>query len=157
MRRSSKAHWNGDLSTGHGELTTDSLVLNQTRYSFNTRFADGIGTNPEELLAAAHAGCFTMALTYALSQAGLKVTDLDTTAVVAVDLSKSSITGIELTLEASPIDGLSEDAFLQYAIGAKQNCLLSKALAGVVISLNVKYNGLHQHIDGNAKPVDHVS
>ncbi|WP_044220460.1 OsmC family peroxiredoxin [Chitinophaga pinensis] len=157
MRRSSKAHWNGDLSTGHGELTTDSLVLNKTRYSFNTRFADGIGTNPEELLAAAHAGCFTMALTYALSQAGLKVADLDTTAVVTIAPSKGSISDIELTLDASPIEGLSEEAFLEYAIGAKQNCLLSKALTGVVISLNVNYKGLHQHIDGNAKPVDHVS
>ncbi|SFO21117.1 osmotically inducible protein OsmC [Chitinophaga sp. YR627] len=157
MRRSSKAHWNGDLSTGHGELTTDSLVLNKTRYSFNTRFADGIGTNPEELLAAAHAGCFTMALSYALSQAGLKVADLDTTAVVIADMSKSSITDIELTLDASPIEGLSEEGFLEYAIGAKQNCLLSKALAGVVISLQVNYKDLHQHIDGNAKSVDHVS
>ncbi len=157
MKRSSKAHWNGDLSTGHGELTTDSLVLNKTGYSFNTRFADGVGTNPEELLAASHAGCFTMALAYALSQAGLKVNDLDTTAVVIVDMSKSSITDIELTLDAAPIDGLSEEGFLQYAIGAKQNCLLSKALTGVVISLNVNYMGLHQHIDGNAKSVDHVS
>ena len=88
MKRSSKAHWNGDLDTGHGELTTDSLVLNKTQYSFNTRFADGIGTNPEELLAAAHAGCFTMALAYALSQLGLKAGDMETTATVAVDCQK---------------------------------------------------------------------
>ena len=155
MRRSSKAHWNGDLSTGYGELTTDSLVLNKTRYSFSTRFADGSGTNPEELLAAAHAGCFTMALTYALSQSGWKVADLDTTATVTVDLSKASMTAIELTLDASPIDGLSEEAFLQYAIAAKQNCLVSKALTGVMISLHINYGELHQHVDEGAKSIGH--
>lgn len=143
MKRSSKAHWNGDLSTGHGELTTDSLVLNKTQYSFNTRFGDVIGTNPEELLAAAHAGCFTMALSYALSQLGLKAGDLETTATVTVDLPKG-ITGIELTLNAPAIDGLSAEAFLEHATAAKQNCLVSKALAGVEINLNVNYKELLQ-------------
>ncbi len=108
MKRSAKAHWNGDLNTGHGELTTQSPVLDQTQYSFNTRFANGIGSNPEELLAAAHAGCFTMSLAYALSQLGFKPNDLDTTAEVAVDLAKGGLTGIELHLSASAIEGLSE-------------------------------------------------
>ncbi|WP_298737970.1 OsmC family peroxiredoxin [uncultured Chitinophaga sp.] len=139
MKRSSKALWNGDLSTGHGELTTDSLVLNKTQYSFNTRFGDVIGTNPEELLAAAHAGCFTMALAYALSKAGLKPGALETTATVNADLAKGGITGIELTLNAAHIEGLSAEAFLEYAADAKLNCLLSKALASVEISLNVNY------------------
>jgi len=146
MKRSSKAHWNGDLNTGHGELTTDSLVLNKTQYSFNTRFADGIGTNPEELLAAAHAGCFTMALAYALSQLGLKPGDIETTAAVAVDLSKGGITGIDLTLNASSIDGLSSAAFLEHATAAKQNCPVSKALGGVAISLQVSYQDLLQQV-----------
>ncbi|MBT1706253.1 OsmC family peroxiredoxin [Chryseosolibacter indicus] len=139
MKRSSKAHWIGDLNTGHGELTTQSLVLNKTQYSFNTRFADGIGTNPEELLAAAHAGCFTMALTYALSQLKLAVKDLETTAVVTVDLAKGGITGIDLTLNASAIAGLSEVAFHQHAHAAKQNCLVSKALGGIEINLTINY------------------
>jgi len=139
MKRSSKAYWTGDLKTGHGELTTQSQVLNKTQYSFNTRFADGSGTNPEELLAAAHAGCFTMALAYALSQQGLTAEDLETTAVVTVDLANGGITGIELTLNASPVTGLPEDVFLQHASEAKQNCLVSKALGGVAISLTVNY------------------
>lgn len=139
MKRSSKAHWNGDLNTGRGELTTQSGVLNKTQYSFNTRFGDGVGTNPEELLAAAHAGCFTMALTYALSQLKITANDLETTAVVNVDLSKGGITSIELTLNASPIEGLSEQAFIQHANDAKQNCLLSKALSSVAIGLQVNY------------------
>src|ERR1700749_4411587 len=62
MKRTAKAHWTGDLNTGHGELTTESTVLDQTQYSYNSRFAQGVGSNPEELLAAAHAGCFTMSL-----------------------------------------------------------------------------------------------
>jgi len=139
MKRSAKAHWNGDLNTGHGELTTQSLVLNATQYSFNTRFANGIGANPEELLAAAHAGCFTMTLVYALSQLGLKSGDLNATAEVAVDLAKGGLTGIALSLTASPIEGLSAADFLQHANTAKQNCILSKALTGVPITLDVHY------------------
>jgi lipoyl-dependent peroxiredoxin len=82
MNRSAKAHWSGDLHAGSGNLTTQSLVLNQTPYSFNTRLGEATGSNPEELLAAAHAGCFTMALAYALSQSGFKPDNLDTSAVV---------------------------------------------------------------------------
>ena len=139
MKRTAKANWIGDLNTGHGELTTESTVLNQTQYSFNTRFAQGVGSNPEELLAAAHAGCFTMSLVYTLSQKGFRTNELETTAAVSVDLSKGSITGIDLTLNASLIDGLPEADFLEHALSAKQNCLLSKALAGVNIILTVNY------------------
>src|ERR1700709_2180609 len=71
MKRTAHAHWNGTLMEGKGELTTQSTTLNNTQYSFKTRFADGIGTNPEESIAAAHAGCFTMAVGAALSQAGV--------------------------------------------------------------------------------------
>jgi osmotically inducible protein OsmC len=139
MKRTAKAHWTGDLNTGRGDLTTESTVLNQTQFSFNTRFAQGVGANPEELLAAAHAGCFTMSLAYALSQKGLHANELETTATVSVDLSIGSITGIDLTLNASSIEGLPEADFLGFALSAKQNCLLSKALASVNITLNVNY------------------
>jgi len=142
MKRTAKAHWTGDLNTGHGELTSDSAVLNKTQYSFRTRFADGVGTNPEELMAAAHAGCFTMSLAYALSQKGFLANDLETTAAVTVDLSKGGFTGIELTLDATPIDGLSEEQFLEIAAASEQNCPVSKALAGVKITLAVNYGVL---------------
>jgi lipoyl-dependent peroxiredoxin len=142
MKRSASAHWTGDLNTGHGELTSDSRVLEKTHYSFNTRFADGIGTNPEELLAAAHAGCFTMALAYALSQKGTRANELETKASVSIDLAKGGITGIELSLNATAIEGLSEDDFMEIANAAKQNCPISKALAGVAISLVVGYGAL---------------
>lgn len=146
MKRAAKAHWTGDLNTGHGQLSTDSNVLNKIQYSFDTRFGDGIGTNPEELLAAAHAGCFTMALAYALSQKGTPANELDTKASVSVDLAKGGITGIELTLNASAIEGVPADSFLEIANESKQNCLISKALTGVAISLNVNYGELQSSI-----------
>lgn len=139
MKRSAKAIWNGDLKTGHGELTTDSSVLNKTQYSFNTRFAEGIGTNPEELIAASHSGCFTMALAYALSQKGTPANELQTTATVNLDMAAGGITSIELNLDAAAIDGVSEESFTEIANDAKQNCVISKALAGVTISLNINY------------------
>ncbi|MCF0063789.1 OsmC family peroxiredoxin [Dyadobacter chenwenxiniae] len=146
MKRSAKAHWTGDLNTGHGQLSSDSGVLDKTHYSFNTRFAEGIGTNPEELLAAAHAGCFTMALAYALSQKGTPANELETKASVSVDLAKGGITGIELTLNATAIDGVPAESFLEIANESKQNCLISKALTGVAISLNVNYGALQSSI-----------
>ena len=139
MKRTAKAHWTGDLNTGHGELTTESTVLDQTQYSYNSRFAQGVGSNPEELLAAAHAGCFTMSLAYALSQKGFRANELDTTAAVSVDLAKGGFTGIELMLNATAIEGLSEAAFLEIASASEQNCPVSKALTGVNITLNVNY------------------
>lgn len=142
MKRTAKAHWTGDLKAGHGELTTESTVLNQTPFSFNTRFAAGIGSNPEELLAASHAGCFTMSLAYALSQKGLPATELETTATVHVDMSKGGITDIDLSLTAGRIPGLADAAFLEIAEDAKKNCLLSKALASVNINLTVAYGVL---------------
>jgi len=145
MKRSSKARWSGDPAAGHGELTTQSQVLNKTQYSFNTRFADGIGTNPEELLAASHAGCFTMAVAYALSQMKLSAEELETTAVVNFDLAKGGITDIVLSLDAS-VAGISEEKFLQVASDAKQNCLISKALAGIAISLDVHFKEIQHSI-----------
>lgn len=138
MKRTAKAHWNGTLKEGKGEISSQSTVLNNTPYSFKTRFESGIGTNPEELIAAAHAGCFTMSVGATLERAGFIAKDLNTEAILEVDLTNLMITGIHLDLKASVIDGLSPDAFQQIAEGAKANCIVSKAL-NVPITLSVSY------------------
>ena len=138
MKRTAKAHWNGTLMEGKGEISTQSTTLNNTQYSFKTRFADGVGTNPEELIAAAHAGCFTMAVGAALSQAGFTPGDLTTEAVLDLDMQALVITGIHLELKGSAIEGVSEGKFKEIAEGAKANCIVSKAL-NVPITLTVVY------------------
>ena len=138
MKRTANAHWNGTLQEGQGEITTQSTVLNKTQYSFKTRFADGVGTNPEELIAAAHAGCFTMAVGAALTQGGFVPGDLTTDAILDLDMQTLSITGILLQLNGAVIEGVSEDQFREIAEGAKANCIISKALS-VPISLSVTY------------------
>ena len=138
MKRTAKAHWNGNLMDGKGEITTQSTILNNTQFSFKTRFADGIGTNPEELIAAAHAGCFTMAVGAALTQAGFTPGDLNTEAVLDLDMQALSITGIHLALVGSAIDGVTEAKFKEIAEGAKANCIISKALS-VPITLDIQY------------------
>lgn len=138
MKRTANAHWNGTLQEGKGEITTQSTTLNKTQYSFKTRFADGVGTNPEELIAAAHAGCFTMAVGAALTQAGFTPGDLTTDAILDLDMQALEIKGIHLELKASAIDGVDEVKFKEVAEGAKANCIISKALS-VPITLNVTY------------------
>ncbi len=138
MKRTAHAHWNGTFQDGKGDLTTQSTTLNKTQYSFKTRFADGVGTNPEELIAAAHAGCFTMAVGYGLSTAGFTPGDLDTTATLDLDTTTFSIAGIHLDLKASKIEGVSEEKFMEIAEGSKANCIVSKALS-VPITLSVTY------------------
>jgi len=140
MKRTAHAHWNGTLQEGKGELTTQSTTLNNTQYSFKTRFADGVGTNPEELIAAAHSGCFTMAVGAALSRAGFTPNDLNTDAILEFDIAAAppAITGIHLQLTGSAIDGVSEEKFKEIAEGAKANCIVSRALS-VPITLSVKY------------------
>jgi osmotically inducible protein OsmC len=138
MKRTANAHWNGTLQAGSGEITTQSTVLNKTQYSIKTRFADGIGTNPEELIAAAHAGCFTMAVGAALTQAGFTPGDLTTDAILDLDMQALSITGIHLELKATAIDGVDEAKFKAIAEDAKANCIISKALS-VPFTLNVTY------------------
>jgi len=138
MKRTAHAHWNGTLTEGKGEISTQSTTLNNTQFSFKTRFADGVGTNPEELIAAAHAGCFTMAVGAALSQAGFKPNDLSTNAILDLDMASLSITGIHLELKGSAIEGVSEEKFKEVAEGAKANCIISKALS-VPITLEVTY------------------
>jgi len=138
MKRTATAHWNGTLKDGKGELTTQSTILNNTQYSFKTRFESGVGTNPEELIAAAHAGCFTMAVGAALTQKGFTPGDLNTAAVLDLDMTALSITGIHLELKATTIDGVNEDEFKAVAEDAKKNCIISKALS-VPFTLNVTY------------------
>ncbi|SEJ50198.1 osmotically inducible protein OsmC [Dyadobacter sp. SG02] len=130
MKRKATAVWNGDIKTGAGHITTGSTVLNQTQYSFNSRFADGVGTNPEELLAAAHAGCFTMKLDLDLTQAGYTVDSLETQSVVTLDNGK--ITKSELTLQAK-VPGITEEEFQVIAKGAEQTCPVSQAFSFEIV------------------------
>src|ERR1700709_601718 len=124
MKRTAKAHWKGTLMDGQGQITTQSTTLNNTQYSFKTRFADGVGTNPEELVAAAHAGCFTMAVSAALTQAGFTPGDLNNEAILELDMVALSITGIHLEVKASAIENVSEEKFKEIAEGAKANCII---------------------------------
>ncbi len=127
MKRTANAHWRGDLKTGNGTLSTASGVLSQTGYSFHTRFEDGQGTNPEELLAAAHAGCFTMALSAQLAQAGLTADSLDTTCTISLEKQPEgfAITASHLELQAR-IPGATEEAFEKATQAAKAGCPVSK-------------------------------
>jgi osmotically inducible protein OsmC len=129
MIRKANAVWRGTGRDGAGDLTTASGVLNGTAYSYKTRFEDEPGTNPEELLAAAHAGCFTMALAFALQQAGLTPLELRTEAAVSLDPADGGfkITKSALTLRAK-IPGLDDAKFQELAKGAEQNCPISKVL-----------------------------
>ena len=139
IKRTAKAHWNGTFKDGTGDLTTQSTTLNKTQYSFKTRFADGVGTHPEELIAAAHAGCFTMAVGYALSEAGFTPGDLNTEAVLELNTDNiPTISNIHLSLTGAKIDGVDEAKFKEIAEGAKANCIVSRAL-NVQISLDVQY------------------
>lgn len=126
MKRTAKAHWAGSIKEGKGELTTQSEILNHSNYSFKTRFTgEEKGTNPEELLAAAHAGCFTMAVSFALTQQGFPPTSLDTEAVVSMD--SAGITDVQLSI-AGNVPGISPEAFEAVTKEAEKNCLISKVL-----------------------------
>ncbi|HWZ84830.1 MAG TPA: OsmC family peroxiredoxin [Thermoanaerobaculia bacterium] len=129
MKRGATAQWRGDLRTGKGSLTTESGVLDGARYSFTTPFEGEKGTNPEELVAAAHAGCFTMAVSAELGKVNLTAESLQTTAVVSLekDAGGWSITESQLDLVAR-IPGATEEAFRAAADAAKTNCPLSKLL-----------------------------
>lgn len=136
MKRTATAFWQGTGKEGNGHLTTQSTVLNKSQYSFNTRFADGIGTNPEELIAAAHAGCFTMKLSFNITAAGFVPTSLETNC--AITLEDGSITKSELNLKAV-VDGVSAEKFAELVADAEKNCPISKLLntaISVVYTLN---------------------
>jgi lipoyl-dependent peroxiredoxin len=138
MKRSASAIWSGDLKSGHGALATHSGVLKDTPYSFATRFEGTSGTNPEELIAAAHAGCFTMALTASLGKAGFTPKRLATQATVSLEqvAGNWTITSVLLENEAW-IPGISAEKFEQIAADAKANCPVSRLLRAD-ISLKAK-------------------
>ena len=132
MKRTANAEWQGTLKEGKGMLTTQSGVLENTNYSFKTRFEDGEkGTNPEELLAAAHAGCFTMAVGAALTQKGLIPKSLHTNASVMMEGLK--ITGVHLAITGS-VDGITAEEFTAITQDAEKNCIISKALSVPITS-----------------------
>ena len=126
MRRKGSAVWTGNGKDGKGHLTTQSTVLNKTQYSAGSRFAEGVGTNPEELIAAAHSGCFSMKLAFILADAGFTPTELATDCFVTID--NGVITKSELVLKAK-IPGISKEKFDACAQDAKANCPVSKALS----------------------------
>jgi osmotically inducible protein OsmC len=136
--RKAEAEWKGTLREGKGEIKTESGAL-QGQYSFGTRFENGKGTNPEELIGAAHAGCFSMALAAVLEKAGKPAKRVHTTASVRLDKVGEGfgITKIDLVTEAE-VPGIDEATFQAQAKGAKENCPVSKALKGVDISLNAR-------------------
>jgi osmotically inducible protein OsmC len=129
MKRTASAVWQGDLKTGKGALSSASGVLKGTPYSFATRFGDTPGTNPEELIAAAHAGCFTMALSAQLGSAGITAERLETTATVSLEKLDAgwTITAVHLELKAK-IPGAAKEAFDKAAAEAKANCPVSRVL-----------------------------
>jgi osmotically inducible protein OsmC len=124
MKRNATAVWNGSGKEGKGNLTTQSTTLNKTQYSYTSRFEEGIGTNPEELMAAAHAGCFTMKLSFVLGAAGFTAEEIETKCVITLD--SGTITMSELTVQAK-VPGITADAFAACATEAKTNCPVSKA------------------------------
>jgi len=136
--RTAQAVWEGDLVSGKGRMKLGSGAF-EGQYSFGSRFEEGTGTNPEELIGAAHAGCFSMALGHALAQAGFPARRLQTTAKVYLGKVESgfAITRIDLDTEAE-VPGIEPPAFLEQAEGAKVNCPVSKALAGVTIRLDAR-------------------
>lgn len=127
MTRQASAQWNGDLKSGKGSLSTPSGVLAQTPYSFVSRFESGAGTNPEELLAAAHAGCFTMAVSAQLGAANLKPERLDTTCTITLERLPDGFTITESHLDlTAKVPGASQQAFDEAVQKAKEGCPVSK-------------------------------
>ena len=125
MKRHATAVWNGSGKEGNGQLTSQSTVLNQTQYSYNSRFAEGVGTNPEELVAAAHAGCFAMKLSFVLGAAGFTPEVLDATAHIT--LEDGSITSSHIVLKAK-VPGIGQEVFDVSVKDAEENCPISKLL-----------------------------
>jgi len=129
MIRKASAVWNGSLKEGKGTISTDSGVLSKTPYSFSTRFENGAGTNPEELIAAAHAGCFTMALSAQLGNAGITPESLETTAAVTLEKLEVGFTITKVHLDVSArIPGVDKSAFEKAAENAKAGCPISRLL-----------------------------
>jgi osmotically inducible protein OsmC len=129
MKRNASAEWRGGLKDGRGTISTDSGVLESTQYSFSTRFEDGKGTNPEELIAAAHAGCFSMALSGQLGNAGLTAESIRTTASVKLEKTDAGFTITEVHLNvAARVPGASQEQFETATNNAKAGCPVSRVL-----------------------------
>ena len=127
MKRNATAVWNGSGKEGSGNLTTQSTTLSKTQYSFNSRFAEGVGTNPEELVAAAHAGCFSMKLSFVLGAAGFTPDTIETQCVITLDPAAGAITESHLSVTAT-IPGISKEKFEECVTEAKTGCPISKLL-----------------------------
>jgi len=124
MKRNATAVWNGSGKDGKGTLSTQSTTLSNTQYSYKSRFEEGVGTNPEELMAAAHAGCFTMKLSFVLGEAGFTPENIETSCAITLD--NGAITTSELKVTAT-VPGMSAEDFEKAAQNAKENCPVSKA------------------------------
>lgn len=135
-KRKANAEWQGNLQDGKGKLSFGNGAFDGN-YSFSSRFENGTGTNPEELIAAAHAGCYSMALSAGLAKAGYKPESVKTEATVSLDKVDGgfAITGVHLKTEAS-VPGIDSDTFREQAEGAKKGCPVSKALASISITLD---------------------
>lgn len=141
MKRQASAEWQGDLKTGKGTVSTESTVLSKTQYSFSTRFENGKGTNPEELIAAAHAGCFTMALSGQLGNAGLTAQELRTTATVTFEKLDAGWTVTQIHLDVTGKVPKADQAAWQKATeGAKTGCPISRLL-NTKITMEAKLEG----------------
>jgi osmotically inducible protein OsmC len=141
IKKTASAVWQGDLKKGKGEISTESGALKNNPYGFNTRFEGQPGTNPEELIGAAHAGCFSMAFSMILGEAGLTPDRIDTTAEVTLDKQPDgfAITGVHLTMSAK-IPGANQAQFEELANKAKAGCPISKVL-NATITLDAKLLG----------------
>ncbi|WP_263384978.1 OsmC family protein [Granulicella arctica] len=139
MNRSASAVWHGGLKDGKGTISTQSGAVKDLQYSFGSRFESGVGTNPEELLGAAHAGCFSMALSAQFTEAGLKPDTIETTAVVTLDMLPEgpTITKIHLTTKVTA-PGVDKAKFDELANNAKLGCPLSKVLKAAEITLDAQ-------------------
>ena len=133
MKKTASAHWSGSIKEGQGTMSTETGVLHDAPYGFKSRFEDGPGTNPEELLGAAHAGCFSMALSLGLGEAGLTADSIDTKAVVSLDKDGDgfSITAVHLTCKAK-IPGADAATFDKIAKATKEGCPVSKVLKATI-------------------------
>jgi osmotically inducible protein OsmC len=125
MKRSATANWIGSGKEGKGTMTTKSGILNTDQYSYHTRFEEGIGTNPEELIAAAHAGCFSMKLSFVLGEAGFTPTSIDTKCSITLEAGTITESLLEVT---AIVPGIDNEKFLECAASAKANCPVSKVL-----------------------------
>lgn len=141
MKRNGSAVWKGSLKEGSGVVSTESGVLSDTQYSFSTRFEDGKGTNPEELIAAAHAGCFSMALSSELGKLDATAESISTTATVSLEKTDAgfAITSVHLDVKAK-VPGASEETFEKAANNAKNGCPVSKVL-NAEITMDTTFEG----------------